>query len=198
MAFNPTIAENLRRVKEVLDIKTYLEFKGYVFDKSNRTKCPFCNNETQAFTLMNNNSKFNCLRCGAKGDILDLEAHFSRQAPKYAINNLIQMTNIKRFTGDYNKNTKQDIEKYKKESEFIKEATKHLKMISDKLDMLKMLNYDLLEENLILEIELILEIIEVKSKQAKLHKFNKKELRDLYSHAKNLCIEIENNKGGTK
>lgn len=192
MAFNPTIAENLRRVKEVLDIKTYLEFKGYVFDKSNRTKCPFCNNETQAFTLMNNNNRFNCLKCGKKGDILDLEVHFSGQAPQYAINNLINTAGIQRYTGAYNKNSKQDIEKYKQESEFIKEATKHLKMIYDRLDMLKMLNYDDLEENLMEEIELILELIEIKSEQAKLHKFDKQNLRDLYSHAKNLCIEIEN------
>ena len=191
MAFNPTISENLRRVKEVLDIKTYLEFKGYTF-KSNRTKCPFCNNETQAFTLMNNNNRFNCLKCGQKGDILDLEVHFSGQAAQYAINNLIQMTNIKRYIGSYSKNTKEDIEEAKKELEFIKESTKHLKIISEKLDMLKMLNYDILEYELIEEIELILNLIEIKSEQAKLHKFDKQELRDLYTHAKKLCIEIEN------
>lgn len=191
MAFNPTIAENLRRVKEVLDIKTYLELKGYKF-KANRTKCPFCNNETQAFTLMNNNTRFNCLRCCQKGDILDLEVYFSGQAQQYAINNLIQMTNIKRYIGTYNQNSKQDIEKYKQESEFIKEATKHLTIISDKLYMLKMLNYDDLENNLIEKIEILLDEIEIKSEQAKLHKFDKEELRNLYSYAKNLCIEIEN------
>lgn len=191
MAFNPTISENLRRVKEVLDIKTYLEFKGYTF-KSNRTKCPFCNNETQAFTLMNNNNRFNCLKCGQKGDILDLESYLSGQAPQYAINNLINISGIQRYIGNYSKNTKEDIEEAKKELEFIKESTKHLKIISEKLDMLKMLNYDMLEYDLIEEIELVLNFIEIKSEQAKLHKFDKQELRDLYTHAKKLCIEIEN------
>lgn len=197
MAFNPTISENLRRVKEVLDIKTYLEFQGYKF-KANRTKCPFCGNQTQAFTLMNNNSRFNCLKCGKNGDILDLEVHFSGQAPQYAINNLINTAGIQRYTGAYNQNSKQNIEKYKQETEFIKKATNHLEIISEKLDMLKMLNYDDLENSLIEEIELILELIEIKSERAKLHKFDKQELRNLYSHAKSLCIEIENLKNKYK
>ena len=179
---NPTIAENLNRVKSSLSIRDFLIMQGFTF-KGNRTTCPYCNKPN--FTLMNNDSRYNCYNCSSRGDILDLASYIYSLPPKYTINKLLELTGAKRYTGVFNIKSQQEQEQEKKELDFINKSKEALTTKKDKLDGLVMLNYELVKSynNIVVDdIYNLLYKVDEKLEQLKQFKYNKEELRQLYKY----------------
>lgn len=62
------------------NIITYLESKG-IKVKNGRSNCPFCHGDnSQKLAIYEH--KFKCYKCGAWGDLADLQRHYNEQPTK--------------------------------------------------------------------------------------------------------------------
>lgn len=193
---NETYRENASLIKDALNIDEYLRMIG-VNIRGNRAICPICHNPKFTMAITPNRKFVTCFTGCTKGlnpkfpdkqtaDIIDLYTLVNNVNNIEAINQLISQLGIKRYTGSYSpdKNIKID-------TEFKKQASKHLEDILGELEKLKWLRYEkLVELSLENKVFTYIDMINQEQINLKTNNFDKEKIRQLYKNSVNIVTYI--------
>ena len=75
--------ETIRRIKNSIDLKSYIETKGHTFKKTGKSylcRCPFPFHEdkTPSFSVTPEKQLFRCFGCGSSGDIFTFTMKYNQ------------------------------------------------------------------------------------------------------------------------
>jgi twinkle protein len=94
-----------------MNLRTYLENKGYEFKKDRTTVCPFCEHEGNSFVVIEPEKEvYFCHICNAKGNIITLKKHFNDNSGDSDLKSFREIVGRK----DYIKPPKDKAEEYHK------------------------------------------------------------------------------------